>query len=59
MRAIFYVLVALFTTACAKAKLGPLEVEVTESDNWFTVGSLVLVFLLIYLGIKVINKFVK
>lgn len=35
------------------------KVEVTESDTWETVGMIVVAVLAIYLGIKLINKYIK
>lgn len=35
------------------------KVEITQDDTWETVGMIVAVVLAIYLGIKLINKYIK
>ena len=35
------------------------KAEVNKDDNWTTVGMVVVLVLSIYLGVKLINKFVK
>ena len=35
------------------------KVEVTKDDTWETVGMIVVAVLAIYLGIKLINKYIK
>lgn len=35
------------------------KAEVTKEDNWTTVSMVVVIVLSIYLGVKLINKFVK
>jgi hypothetical protein len=59
IKSLFYILIAILASACASVKMGPLEVEVTESDTPFTVISVAAIFLVIYLGIKIINKWIK
>lgn len=35
------------------------KVEVTKDDTWETVGMIVVIVLAVYLGIKLINKYIK
>ena len=42
-----------------RVKVGPVEGEVTKDDTWQTIGMLVISILAIYLGIKLINKYIR
>jgi len=43
----------------ATVEVPGVKVEVTKDDNWETIGMIIVVVLAIYLGIKLINKYIK
>ena len=43
----------------ATVEVPGVKVEITQDDTWETVGMIVVVVLAIYLGVKLINKYIK
>lgn len=43
----------------ATVEVPGVKVEVTKDDTWETVGMIAALVLVIYLGIKLINKYIK
>lgn len=52
-------IVDLFVNKKAIVEVPGIKVEVTKDDTWETVGMIVVLVLAVYLGIKIINKFIK
>jgi hypothetical protein len=43
----------------AKIEVAGVKAEVTKDDSWETIGMIVVLVLALYLGIKLINKYIK
>ena len=43
----------------ATIEVAGVKAEVTKDDNWETIGMIVVLVLVVYLGIKLINKYIK